>query len=433
MRGLCPVCKKLVPSREVVNSSQVYLEKECPEHGISRSLISSDKEYWDWSQKYNRPGAKPFKWSSQVEKGCLQDCGICPAHKQHTCIGIIEITGECNLRCNVCFADSPSQGHISYNEIVDMINAFVSYETKPEILQLSGGEPTLHPEIIDVIRYAKDMGIKDVAVSTNGIRLLNEEFVGELASTKPVIYLQFDTFKPEVYKQLRGQNLVDIKLQAVEVCNMLEMTTVLVPTIVNGLNENEIGDLIQFGLKQKKVFGINFQPIACTGRVDIIQNQNQLTIPEVLLKIESQTNGLLEVSDFRPIPCPHPHCTAICYILKDNETITPLTDLVDVDEYIDYAKDRTLVDEGIFLDQAFRKLFSARAVPGLEQNIEAFCEACGLSVPDVLRKSVKTIGIHSFMDTNNYQLERAQKCCIHIIQPDGKMIPFCNYNLFHRH
>jgi uncharacterized radical SAM superfamily Fe-S cluster-containing enzyme len=312
-----------------------------------------------------------------------------------------------------------------------MINAFVSYETKPEILQLSGGEPTLHPELIEIIRYAKDMGIQDVVVSTNGIRLIEESFAKELASAKPVIYLQFDSFKPRVYERLRGQDLVDIKLNAVRVCNELEMTTVLVPTIVRGLNDNEIGDIVRYGIRQKKVFSVNFQPMACTGRVDIEQIQS-MTIPEILQAVELQTNGLLEVSDFRPIPCPHPHCTAICYVLIDDDNVTPLTDLVDVDDYIDYAKDRTLVDEGIFLDQAFRKLFSTRAVPGTEQNIEAFCEACGMSVPEVLKKSVKTIAVHSFMDINTYQLERAQKCCIHLIQPDGKMLPFCNYNMFHR-
>jgi uncharacterized radical SAM superfamily Fe-S cluster-containing enzyme len=432
MKALCPVCGSLVQNTETVEDGKVYIVRTCPEHGTTKTLVSSDVDYWTDSLKYDRPGTKPLVWSSEVSKGCPDDCGICPAHKQHTCVGIIEITGQCNMECNICFADSPSGGHVSLDQIKSMIDAYVSYEAEPELLQLSGGEPTLHPDIIEIINYAKRLGIQDVAVSTNGLRLLEKDFAEELAKTDPVIYLQFDTFDPEVSMMIRGRNLVEKKQRAVQICNELSMTTVLVPTLIDGVNMKEIGSLIQYALAQKKVFGVNLQPIALTGRVgvpDIVAP----TIPQVLKEIESQTDGVLEVSDFRPIPCPHPHCTAIAYVLVDDKEVTPLTDIVNVDEYIDYAKDRTLVKEAVLMDQAFTKLFSTRAVPGSESNLEAFCEACGMTIPEVLGKSVKIVSVHSFMGRHTYQLERAQKCCIHVIQPNGKMIPFCNYNMFHRH
>jgi len=312
-----------------------------------------------------------------------------------------------------------------------MIDAYLSYENVPELLQLSGGEPTLHPDLIEIVQYAKDLGIQDVAVSTNGLRLLDVDFAKALAETDPVIYLQFDTFNPEVSEQIRGRNLVEEKKRVVEVCNELGMTTVLVPTIVAGLNVNEIGALIEYALAQKKVFGINFQPVSLTGRINLPDSRS-MTIPQMLEEIETQTNSLIEVSDFRPIPCPHPHCTSISYMLVDEKEVTPLTDLVNVDEYIDYAKDRTLVSEAVLMNDAFTKLFSTRAIPGTETNLEAFCVACGMTVPEVLGKSVKIISIHSFMDVHTFQLERSQKCCIHVIQPDGKLVPFCNFNMFHR-
>ena len=168
MAGICPECGQLVEIVEVINGNRVYLEKTCPNHGTSRTLASSDADYWSWAEKYDRPGAKPFKWTSEVTEGCPNDCGICPSHKQHTCIGIIEITGQCNLKCNVCFAEAPFGDHLSFTQIADMINQYVSCETDPEILQLSGGEPTLHPELIEIVRYARSLGIDDVAVSTNG-------------------------------------------------------------------------------------------------------------------------------------------------------------------------------------------------------------------------------------------------------------------------
>jgi hypothetical protein len=312
-----------------------------------------------------------------------------------------------------------------------MIDSYVSYEAEPELLQLSGGEPTLHPDILEIVKYAKNLGIQDVAVSTNGLRLLEEDFAEKLAKTDPVIYLQFDTFDSEKSRIIRGKDLVKEKKRAVEVCNELGMTTVLVPTLIAGINDNEIGALIQYALAQKKVFGVNFQPVTLTGRVDA-PDIASMTIPQVLNEIEAQTSGVLEKSDFRPIPCPHPHCTAISYVLVDDDEVTPLTDIVNVDEYIDYARDRTLVKEAVLMDEAFKSLFSTKAVPGTESNLEAFCEACGMTIPEVLGKSVKIVSVHAFMDRQTYQLERVQKCCIHVIRPDGKMIPFCNYNHFHR-
>ena len=232
---------------------------------------------------------------------------------------------------------------------------------------------------------------------------------------------------------MRGSDLVKDKLQVVEVCNSLEMTTVLVPTLIRGVNDDEIGSIVDYAMKQPKVFAVNFQPVSLTGRTQFSDIES-LTIPEVLQHIDSQTNRVHEVSDYRPIPCPHPHCTSISYVLVDDATgeVTPLTDIVDVDEYIDYAKDRTLANEAVLLDEAFKSLFSTSSVPGSEESVESFCNACGISVPEILGKTVKTVAVHAFMDARTYQLERAQKCCIHLIQPDGKMIPFCNYNLFHR-
>lgn len=431
MKSLCPECRRLLETTESIESGNVYIVRTCPEHGSAKTLVSTDADYWTESLKYDRPGTKPIVWSSKVENGCPDDCGICSAHKQHTCVGIIEITGQCNLNCNICFAEAPSGDHVPLEVVTSMIDTYVSYEGEPELLQLSGGEPTLHPDILEIVRYAKDLGIQDVAVSTNGLRLLEEDFAKALAETDPVIYLQFDTLNPEVSKKIRGRDIIEEKKRVVQICNDLGMTTVLVPTLIAGLNVNEIGAIIEYGLAQKKVFGINFQPVSLTGRIGLPEAAS-LTIPQVLHEIEIQTGSNIDTSNFRPIPCPHPHCTSISYMLVDDKDVTPLTDLVDVDDYIDYAKDRTLVNEAVLMNEAFTKLFSTRAVPGTETNLESFCVACGMTVPEVIGKSVKIISVHAFMDAKSYQLERSQKCCIHVIQPDGKLIPFCNYNMFHR-
>ena len=268
MMSLCPVCKRLLETTEIIESGDVYIVRTCPEHGFTKTLVSTDVDYWTNSLKYDRPGTRPIVYSSKIDKGCPDDCGICPVHKQHTCVGIIEITGKCNLNCNICFAESPSGDHVPLDVITSMIDAYISYEAEPELLQLSGGEPTLHPDILEIVKYAKDLGIQDVAVSTNGLRLLEEDFAKSLSETDPVIYLQFDTFDSEVSKKIRGRDLVVEKKRAVQICNDLGMTTVLVPTIIAGLNVNEIGAIIEYGLAQKKVFGVNFQPVSLQGGSD---------------------------------------------------------------------------------------------------------------------------------------------------------------------
>lgn len=432
-KSICPECKRLVDAEVIVRDEKVYMKKYCSEHGVTEALISSDADMYLASLKYNKPGRMPLHFASEIERGCPYDCGICPNHEQHTCLGIIEILDRCNLNCSTCFASASNSYMLSLEKIEGMIDLLVKCEGDPEVLQISGGEPTLHPQLNEVIGYAQSKGIKYVEVNTNGVRLAGEEFAKKMAEARPYIYLQFDGFNPETYKKIRGVDLSKIKLKAIENCENFGMPVTLVPTIVKGVNDHEMGEIIKFAIEEPIVKAINFQPITAVGRNNGVDPLDRMTLADVVRGIEEQTRGLLKRSDFIPIPCPHPTCSAITYVYIEDGKATPLPRIVNVDDYLDYFKNRTIADVDMIGD-ALGGLWSASAVGGSETTLENYCNACGMAQPNLeeISDNVLIIGSMAFMDEYTFDLKRAMKCCIHEILPNGKMIPFCIYNILYR-
>lgn len=430
-RSLCPVCCRLIDAEIQVRDNKVFLHKRCPEHGWFDTLVSGDSQHYFASLKYNKPGTLPNYFASEVHNGCPEDCGLCPEHKQHTCLGIIEITDACNLRCPTCFADACGESFLSKEQVGDMLDLFVKCEGEPEVLQLSGGEPTLHPELFEILNIAKSKGIKVVQLNTNGVRIAQDsEFTERLAEIKPAIYLQFDGFSDDIYRHLRGVDLLDIKMKAIEYLTEKGFTIVLAVTVVKGINDHQLGKIADFAIRHPAIRGVLFQPVTYTGRFGVVDPLDRMTLPDVLQGLESQSKRLLLNSDFVPIPCPHPTCSAVTYIYTDNEQSTPITRIINVDDYLDYFKNQIITDLTPLTKDALEGLWSASATPGTEKaTIDVAC-ACGLPMLDLgeLEQQITMIGVHAFMDPYNFDLKRARKCCIHQILPSGKMVPFCVYN-----
>jgi uncharacterized radical SAM superfamily Fe-S cluster-containing enzyme len=430
-RSLCPVCNRLIDAELQVRSHKVFMHKRCPEHGWFDTLVSGDSQHYFSSLKYNKPGTLPNYFASEVHNGCPEDCGLCPEHKQHTCLGIIEITDACNLRCPTCFADACGESFLSKEQVGDMLDLFVKCEGEPEVLQLSGGEPTLHPELFEILNIAKSKGIKVVQLNTNGVRIAQDsEFTERLAEIKPAIYLQFDGFSDDIYRHLRGIDLLAIKMKAIEYLTEKGFTIVLAVTVVKGINDHQLGKIADFAIRHPAIRGVLFQPVTYTGRFSAVDPLDRMTLPDVLQGLESQSKRLLLKSDFVPIPCPHPTCSAVTYVYTDNEQITPITRIINVDDYLDYFKNQIITDLTPLTKGALEGLWSASATPGTEKaTIDVAC-ACGLPMLDLgeLEQQITMIGVHAFMDPYNFDLKRARKCCIHQILPSGKMVPFCVYN-----
>ncbi|PKM82747.1 MAG: radical SAM protein [Firmicutes bacterium HGW-Firmicutes-14] len=464
-RSVCPSCLKLIDAKIVITrDNRVKMLKRCPEHGSFEVLLSSDAGHYCDTLTYNKPGSIPFHLSTSVSKGCPHDCGICPDHEQHTCLALMEITGRCNMKCPICYADSGADSgsvsgadsgtgkDISLEQAQKMLDSYTKAEGKPEVLQISGGEPTLHPQLHEILDMYRNSGLKAFLINTNGVRISREEaFVKSLAGygSELEIYLQFDSLSRDVGLKLRGQDVSELRIQALDNLEKHGILANLVVTLVKGINEHEIGPVINEAVKRPNVTGIVFQLITGVGRaVSFRQDMSdRLTVPDVLGRIEHQTAGMFRRDDFIPLPCPHPSCCSLTYAFVTGDkkkTVKPVTRYIDVRKYLDYFKNTICIDARDILNEALYhsvdRLWSASASLRLTEVLKDFSRCCGIKfkatgesdpLKQIPGKPLRIL-IKPFMDAYNYDLKRAKKCCIHVLTGDGRLVPFCNYNIFHR-
>jgi hypothetical protein len=308
-------------------------------------------------------------------------------------------------------------------------------EYEPEMVQISGGEPTIHPQILDILKAAKSRNIRHIMLNTNGIRLAQDpDFVHQLAYYEPTIYLQFDGLTAHAYDVLRGRDLLAIKQKALDHLAEAGMHAILVATIVQGINDSEIGDILRYGLRHPAVLGISYQPVTFCGRSQGKPDPlHRITLPDVLHNLEAQTGGMFRISDFFPVPCPHPTCSACTYAFKDGDQVIPITRFVNVEDYLDFITNRTVIDFSEEIKSALESLWSMATIMGGEKTTNVLsCATCNLSLPSLDYQSLKErffmVQVHGFMDEYSFDLKRLMKCCVHQLLPDGRAIPLCAYN-----
>jgi uncharacterized radical SAM superfamily Fe-S cluster-containing enzyme len=446
--SVCSECLHPVEAKIVFKDDKVYMDKWCGAHGSERVLVSDDVEYYRLCREvFVKHPEMPQLFNTRMEYGCPYDCGLCPDHMQHSCLSVVEITDNCNLNCPVCYAESGThrERHKPLDEVIRMLDAVVANEGEADVMQLSGGEPTLHPQFWQILDAAKARPIKHVMVNTNGIVLAQDkEFVRRLAGYAPGIevYLQFDSLRAEVHKELRGADLTRIRRQALDNLNEAGLSTTLVVTLKKGLNDGEIGEIIDFALRQPCVRGVTLQPIQDAGRVeDYDPRLHRLTVSEIRRKIAEQSS-LFTLQDVVPVPC-NPDTLAMAYAIKTPDKTVPLTRWLDPQTLVE-GSGNTIVferDEGMramvkdqVKDQVF-KLFSTNHSPESQANClsELMCCLPLVSAPSGLRyDNVFRVLIVQFMDAYSLDVRALKKSCIHFAQPDGKMIPFESYNLLYR-
>jgi len=437
-RSICPVCKKTIDAQIRTKNDMVYMFKRCLEHGEFESLISSDVTMYRSSLNFNKPGQKPAAYSSAVKLGCPDDCGICPDHQQHTCLALLEVTDSCNLGCASCYAGTSGKKFHDIATIDFMLNQYVRCEGNPEVLQISGGEPTLHPDLFAIIDMARSKRIRHLMLNTNGLRLAEDmHFAKRLAETDIELYLQFDGFDPEIYGALRGNREVfKLKQTALETIAKYNIPTTLVATLVKGLNDDHIGPIVEFAVKNRFIRGITFQPMIYLRDRLTFDPMDRLTLPDVIKAIEKQTASLFKISDFIPLPCPYPTCCSLTYAYIRNGEVVPITRKIEVEKYLDYICNRIITSPAALLRKSLERLWSASATLSAGQVLKDFSCVCGINftpgILDQLKNNVLRIMVKPFMDAYTFDVKRAMKCCIHVLRPNGKLIPFCVYNNIYR-
>jgi 7,8-dihydro-6-hydroxymethylpterin dimethyltransferase len=438
--SICSACYRKVEGKIVFEDGNVFLLKRCPEHGAERVLVADDVDYYRRSREvFIKPPEMPYRYNTPVKWGCPYDCGLCSDHEQHSCLTLVEICDYCNLKCPVCYAESGPQRQQfrSLEEIEKMLDAVVRNEREPDVVQISGGEPTLHPDFFKVLEMAKARPIRHLMVNTNGVRIArDEEFATRLAGFMPdfEIYLQFDSFKAEALKELRGADLRAVREQSLERLNRLGVSTTLVVTLKKGLNDDEAGEILDFALRQPCVRGVTFQPIQAAGRVENYDPaRDRLTLTETRRRILEQT-AVFKPEDIIPVPC-HPDALAMAYALKLGDRVIPLTGLIDPQILINGRRNTIVFEQDDEVRERIFKLFATNHSPQSSAGSlrDLLCCLPMAAVPEGLSyRNLFRVIIMQFIDAYDFDVRSVKKSCVHIVHPDGRLIPFDTYNLFYR-
>lgn len=436
--SLCHVCLKRVDAKIVFENGNVYMLKRCNEHGNSKVLIADDIEYYKNIRNYNKPSETPYIFNTKTHYGCPYDCGLCPDHEQHSCLSIVEVTDRCNLTCPTCYAgSSPTFGrHRTLEEIKKMLDVIVKNEKEPDVVQISGGEPTIHPQFFEILDYAKTLPIRHVMLNTNGIKIAKDKaFAARLKTYAPdfEIYLQFDSFEDSVLRELRGADLAAIRQQALDNLNELNLSTTLVVTLQKGLNDHEIGKIIDFALKQKCVRGVTLQPTQIAGRLEHFNPEtDRMTLTEVRRKILEQTE-VFNGDDLLPVPC-NPDALVMGYALKLGDEVFPLTRYINPNDLLDNSKNTIVYEQDEMLHGKMIELFSTgNSVEVAEENLKSImCCLPNIEAPNLGYDNLFRVIIMQFIDAYNFDVRAIKKSCVHIVNKDYKIIPFETMNLFYR-
>lgn len=431
--SLCPCCFKRVPAVREARGEDIFLVKTCQEHGEFSTLIWRGKpEFTGWKRK----GSSVRSGSNQTEtlKGCPFDCGICPSHRKNACTAVIEVTSRCNLSCPVCFADSGRDAADPDLHTIDGWYRHVLQASGPDIIiQLSGGEPTVRGDLPTIVEMGRAAGFPFIQVNTNGLRIAREEnFAYSLRQAgASSVFLQFDGTGDDIYRRLRGASLYADKMLAIEKCAANDIGVVLVATLVPGLNTQNIGAILKLALElAPTVRGVHFQPVGYFGRYSGQPgNDGRITLPEIMHAIEEQTEGLMHVEDFSPPGWENSLCSF-------HGTFLPLPGggLKALTGH-GFSGCCDGGSEGRAVSFTARQWSAPEKTAAGNDGLLPAGGCCDAGIEsfdgflDQVRTRMLSVSCMAFQDAWNLDLERAKDCCIHVVAPDGKMIPFCLYNL----
>ncbi len=471
--SLCPECLSIIQATIREDNGKVIMEKTCPQHGDFKDVVWSDAKTYLRVEKWAKDGVGVIDPAIPKAKQCPFDCGLCDLHLSHTALANLDLTNRCNLKCPICFANANSAGYVyepDYDTVVKMLELLRSQRPVPcPAVQFSGGEPTIYPHFFKVIKAARDMGFAQVQAATNGIEFAKSLEFCKKASEAGLntLYLQFDGMRSEIYERARGKDLLATKQKVVE--NFRQLSThpsiVLVPTIVKGVNDDQVWPILDYALRNMDVIrGVNYQPVAFTGRMtreELVEGRYTLT--DLIHDVEKQSGGKIKASDWYPVPTVvavselvgaiagrdmvtftnHTHCGLATYLfVKDNEHVVPLTKFIDVDSLFTELYELARKASGKKV-QLFTKL---KAYSLIKEHIRKDQLPEGMNVMEflnVLKRvfsedtkkglskfswNMMYVGAMHFMDSYNYDIERVKRCSIHYTTPDMKLIPFCAYN-----
>ena len=474
--SLCPDCKKIIPAIIYEEGGNVLMKKTCPDHGVIQDLFFTDVDLYYRAERMwygDQRGLENPKVKSATI--CPEHCGLCNMHTSVSSLPIIDLTNRCNLTCPVCFANANAAGYLyepTYDEVVGMLETLLTQKPVAcDRVQFSGGEPTIHPNFIKIVATAKEMGFDYIQVNTNGIKSSELEFAQACKDAGvESFYLQFDGIDDGIFKKTRGEPLLEYKFKTIENCRKVGLSVILVDTVINGLNNDHVGRVMQLAIDNYDVVkGVAYQPVSLTGRIAKRQRMKmRYTMGDLAHDMEDQLDGKINAKeDWFPMACSvplgrlvgaikgkpsltvscHPHCSMGTYIFLEKGTgrLVPVSRFVDLEGLL--GEVNTLASQ-VTAGSGFGLVSQAKAFLRLKKYFKPEEAPRGLTFEGFLKtldgyenKSRRRVNIGKpgaypsvfaatmhFMDNYNYSIERVRRCIIHYVTPNGFVYPFCTYN-----
>lgn len=452
-KSLCGTCKQSVDAKIVFRDGEVWFDKFCPEHGKQLCLVSSSMEWYLDALSFIAPNTPPKRVMKEVEKGCPFDCGACSAHQQKVYLPVLPITSECNLDCPICYTVNRNKDpyRLSKEDMQTILEHLVADHEELDIINFTGGEPTMHPQLIEFLEMCRDAGIERLTVSTNGLKLLKEDYVEKLAAVDARVILSLDTFSDEVDKVMLGATTVKSKLKVLDSCEKHDVTVTILPAVAKGLNDKDVGPLFRLMLRHPNIISLELHTLCFTGQGGVgFQRSARISIPDLHEILEQETEGKITPRDFVPSPLAHSLCYSICYLLMlDNGDFIPWTRFMGREKVYELLGESLYIEPREKLEATFRDIIDQLWADGddIEQAEEILATLKNLlrrlfppgGKPLAMRERrkiaervSKAIYIHSHMDEENFDVSRIMKCCVGVPDVDGTNIPTCSYNVLYR-
>ncbi|CAN5898127.1 hypothetical protein BH11MYX2_BH11MYX2_30480 [soil metagenome] len=452
--SLCRTCKEAVQASVVAHDSgEVWMKKTCAEHGPQEVRLSTNAAWYEQTRAQKQQFVAPAVIKKEIDHGCPFDCGPCTSHTQKVRLPVVTITSACNLDCPICYVHNKNDDayHMPLEDFAMILEHLrTDHGGELDIINLTGGEPTLHPRLFEMLAMAKEAGIHRVTVCSNGIRLAKDEaFVQKLGEYGARVALSFDTFDPHADKLMQGAQMLSTKIRCMELCEKHGVDVTLIPVMTRGVNEHEVGKILEFALSRPVVRHVEVHTMTFTGQSGAtFQRSGRISMYEVLEEIEKTTSGLLKPTDFVTSPCAHPLCYQIAYLLLDPDGGPPIpfTRFMPAKELHDALSERLYLEPSPRLEESLKQAIdrlwveddpeSARTLRLLRFMLDTmFPSDHPLTHEQAIRageKVVKAVYVHSHMDEETFDTERAVDCCDSNCYADGSTIPVCNYNVLYR-
>ena len=458
VRGMCRNCREIVPARVFFEDGKVWQQSLCPDCAGRNhpALIADDVDWYLAERSRPTPDRSPICGSKPSKLGCPNDCGPCTWHATPCQLPVLSITNVCNLNCPICFTynrnDRPY--HITPDEMRRTVEWIVE-STGPEgvdLINLTGGEPTMHPELFEVLRQCQHPKIGRITMNSNGLRLAEDPTLcRRLAELGVYVILSFNTLDPAVSRELHGRDLTEIKLRAIENLTQAGVKMTLLGVMTRGKNEEFFGTLFDRMLESDNILSLTIQTMTWTGQGEFSggtsangsnSTPRHIPVDEATKILCRQSHGILTPDDFTRRPSAHPLCYRIAYLLKCGETAVPLTRLADREVIESMLSDSYLLRPGD-TDVFFRDMIDRAYADGKDEELRALRTLLESLFPKdralsdferqaIAEASIRTVYIHTHMDEDNFDAARAMTCPDLVPAEPGQFIPACTYNLFYR-